>query len=403
MDANKALPSPGDTPPLASDPASPTNSRKRQRTRSMESAESSASASASAKRSVADHDPDSIDTYMDAQGANQIEPFDPQPAPSSTAIPPHHKLSTIRSLKASPIQLDQTWYLVSATWWNRWVRACSGEQDKNGPLHEYQLGPVDNADLLDELGHLKQGLIEGIDVEYLPEPAWNQLIQWCAPLSSISPRSLCLYRYGHPSIHLPRKAISRGVSNAISLELHPPRFRVLKLAKSTLSPTLAGPSHPYATVSSQDTVSHLIQSLAKALTSEPITVNFRVWKVDPADDAFNRVEFPAAELSSSQAKILEQSTQTVENAFLVSDDAFVVEFQENNEWLVDAANLPIDRPTAPAPGPLFSSGTGFFDKIESTSVFRPKENNYRMGFSNSFTNTRLERKVEPGTLGLGNM
>jgi ubiquitin carboxyl-terminal hydrolase 4/11 len=175
------------------------------------------------------------------------------------------------------------------------------------------------------------------------------------------------------------------------------------LAKSDPSPALAGPSHPYATVSSQDTVSHLIQSLAKAITTEPTTVPYRVWKVEPVGDAFNRVEFPATELSSSEAKLLDQSTQTVEDALLVSGDAFVVEFQEDNKWLVDAANLPVDRPIAPAPGPLFSSGTGFFDKIESSSVFRPKDNNYRMDFSNSFTSTRLERKVEPGTLGLGNM
>ncbi len=79
------------------------------------------------------------------------------------------------------MQIGETWYVVSKDWWTRWRKACTGEIDKDGPLSEKDVGPVNNAGILSAVAKLQVGLIEGIDVEYVPAEVWNALQSWCVP------------------------------------------------------------------------------------------------------------------------------------------------------------------------------------------------------------------------------
>lgn len=86
------------------------------------------------------------------------------------------------------MQLGETWYVVSKDWWTRWRKGCTGEIDKDGPLAEKDVGPVNNAGILSSVAKLQVGLIEGIDVEYVPAEVWNALQSWCVAV----PFAYCL-------------------------------------------------------------------------------------------------------------------------------------------------------------------------------------------------------------------
>jgi ubiquitin carboxyl-terminal hydrolase 4/11 len=113
---------------------------------------------------------DEIDAYMADQ------PNDPEPLPSSSSSP--DKVELIRNLMGKQMELGQTWYLVDHSWYRRWQKACTGEVDKDGAVSEQDLGPPSVSPLLDQYGNLKPGLAEGVDVEYVPEEAWNHFVQW---------------------------------------------------------------------------------------------------------------------------------------------------------------------------------------------------------------------------------
>jgi ubiquitin carboxyl-terminal hydrolase 4/11/15 len=80
--------------------------------------------------------------------------------------------------KKRKMEVGETWYLISRVWYKRWEKACTGEIDKEGPVEEGELGPVENSGLLDTYGNLQPSLAEGVDVEYVPEEVWNLFVQW---------------------------------------------------------------------------------------------------------------------------------------------------------------------------------------------------------------------------------
>lgn len=115
---------------------------------------------------------DDIDEYMATQEAG--------PATMS----PEEKFQVVEKLAKTEMLLGQTWYLVAGDWWRRWRKACTGAVDKASPeqVEEWEIGPVDNAPLLDETDGLRTGLIEGEDVVYVPQEAWEHLVTWCVPV-----------------------------------------------------------------------------------------------------------------------------------------------------------------------------------------------------------------------------
>lgn len=146
-------------------------------------AQASASGSARSPPS-SQNSPDSIDVYMANQDDDDGDlPLNLPAAPTWPNTDTQTKLSIVTPLKKKAMNTNETWYLVSSTWWGRFQSACSGEVDVkkhggDGRVLERDLGPVHNADLLDQTGVLKKGLIEGMNCEYVNEELWGHLVAW---------------------------------------------------------------------------------------------------------------------------------------------------------------------------------------------------------------------------------
>jgi len=189
-----SFPGPSSSDLLNSPEISAQPSRKRQRSQSMQS--DSGASNSSVKRTVADNNscneipirngreklfhitqPD--DAYM-AENLEPDIPFIPASQPSP-ALSREEKLAFVENGKKVPMEVGDTWYLVARDWYKRWLKALTGEVDKEGPITEQDLGPVDNSSLLDTYSNLLPSLAEGVDVEYVPRVLWDSLVQWYVP------------------------------------------------------------------------------------------------------------------------------------------------------------------------------------------------------------------------------
>ena len=195
-------PSPSTSPSLT--PQDYNNNRKRLRSLSLESE----SSSSSPKRSMS-QDPsldahgtprrhdlptppaedqdmiDEIDSYLAEQGEASGAPAAEHPleatssAPSTSTLTPKEKHEKIVAMGKRDMVVGETWYVVSRRWWKRWEKACLGTVDKEGAVDEKDIGPVDNKHLVDLKGNLAtQQVVEGVDVEFIPEEAWTLLQEW---------------------------------------------------------------------------------------------------------------------------------------------------------------------------------------------------------------------------------
>jgi len=427
------LPSPSSSPKnlLESPDLSSQPSRKRQRSQSMQS--DSGASSSSVKRAVADTtggdnprtdqlstltlgDPNQdIDAYMNEQGEADIPAFMPpssQIAPAIQSLPPGEKCSLVEKGKARKMEIGETWYLVSRDWYKRWIKACTGVIDKEGPLTEQELGPVNNSSLLDSYNNLLASLAEGIEVEYVPEEVWSHFVLWyvvlrlCASFTDFQ-----ILRYGPPIHPLARRVIARGAAKQPTIELRPLRLKVFRLVKAYADheSTL----HPWVTISAGETIGTLCSQLAAAVSPDGQTSSpYRIWSLPSNDSTWT--EFLGSQLLSD-AKIIEESEKTLEEQELESDDAFVVEFKQSDGWIVE---VPKAVPLAiEAPPPIFDSTDGFFNKMSSsrssTSSTVPYKSNLYNAFSSSgsrssstavtFSGKGISKAMDPGTLGLGNM
>ncbi len=203
-------------------------------------------------------------------------------------------------------------------------------------------------------------------------------------------------------------------SNEVALELQPPRLRVLRLAQTEVLPDLDAPSHPYVTLSTQDTIKTLCERLAIVVAPEsPVPLpEYRVWKVEPSGDDFNHPEYPLSEFNLNRGTRVLPTEETLGDELIDTDDAFVVEFKRENGWLSDT---PLKSNTTtvafePEPKPLFNSNDSFFNRMGNnhnmtvtTTKTRATVDDYYVSSLPSKPNGRVHRTVEPGTLGLGNM
>lgn len=230
-----------------------------------------------------------------------------------------------------------------------------------------------------------------------------------------------LYRYGEAKQPLARRVIARGNSRQVSLELYPLRLRVLRLAKGTSEVNTDGPSHPYVTISAGDTIKALCERLANVVSPDPRTYTpYRVWGITTVDENWNYAQFPSSLLASCDWKLVKESTKTVGEEGIESDDGFVVEFKQPDGWIWDPPKLQnkafaiLGRREPSAP--LFNSNDGFFNRMgsgisSSSSSFKASESfqsNLLSAPSKPSTsslpfNNRHTKSLEPGTLGLGNM
>lgn len=132
-------------------------------------------------------DPNSdIDSYMKEQGEDDIPALvtlGPSAWPEQSGsmfktAPPEERVSFVEKHKSRKMEVGEMWYLVARDWWKRWRKALTGEEDKEGPLPEQDLGPVDNSRLLDSYGNLQLSLAEGVDLEFVPEEVWRCFVHW---------------------------------------------------------------------------------------------------------------------------------------------------------------------------------------------------------------------------------
>lgn len=215
-------------------------------------------------------------------------------------------------------------------------------------------------------------------------------------------------RYGEPAQPLPRNVIPKGITKEPTLELRPPRLKVLLLVKADSS-DITGPPHSYITVSVSDTVRTLCSRMA-AVVGPQNQGPARIWKVEGRQ--FDGSKYPSIRLREEGSEILTPSDTTIEDAMIEPDDAFVVELFENGSFIItDPDKLKgnsTPTTTSDVPAPLFSDENDFFKKIsnKSTTSTRPessstKPNNSPFSFGTS--TTRVQHVQDPGILGLGNM
>lgn len=428
------LPSPASSPspPCTDITAQP--SRKRQRSQSMHSDNSSTSAKRAVSEapvqdaisnntqadqmstlSLADQNRD-IDAYMASQGEDSIPttlhmPQQMDTAPNTTLA---EKLALVEDGKKKQMVIGETWFLVSRVWWKRWRKACTGEEDKEGPVSEQELGPVDNTPLIDTEGNLKQSLFEGEDVEFVPHDVWRCLVIWFVLLfiGHLHFLKIRSQRYGEPPHILPRRVIPRGAAREPTLELHPPRLKVLSLARPRRALRTNHSPCKWITISSGETMAMLCTRLADAVkTHEQTTTPYRIWRVDSGDEGWEYYEFPSERVWPAKGKIIEESAKSLEEEGLESEDGFVVEFKHSDGWIVDSQGMQPQLPTVTLP--IFNSNDGFFNKMgnaasssksRGTDNFSPlKTPPSKSSPAASLNNSRNLRNLEPGTLGLSNM
>lgn len=338
---------------------------------------------------------------MAEQGADEVQPICP--------LTIEQKVARIKYLRDKPMVPGDTWYIISRQWFRPWEIACGILSDKSlDSLQEKDIGPPDNSSLFDSQGNLTSSLVEHIDVQFLPEEAWSELVAW----------------YGQPINPLPRSVIAKAFLQS-ALELRPPRLKVLVLKDLGPDAEITGPPHSYATVSIKDSMKSLSKALLSAVTARS-NVPYRIWKLEPGE--FPGSHFPASKLGSWGAELVSEGTdRTVEDNMIEHEDPFVVEFQENGAWIVDASQ--VVRPPPPSavhvhvPPPLFSNENDFFGRLsnqrtsayQSTQPFRTPSPSRRGSSSKakessvapfkSFGFSKGSSKIiqEPGTLGLGNM
>ncbi|KAF8887293.1 hypothetical protein BD779DRAFT_1527312 [Infundibulicybe gibba] len=403
----QSLPSPASSPSPTPDLA-PHPTRKRQRSQSMQSDASSSSL----KRCVADADglvrsprPDQMSSLSLADQNQDIDAYmaEQEKGIYMMYFSQLHNIASLGDLpvllvergKASKMEIGETWYLVSRDWWKRWRKACTGEVDKEGPVTEQELGPVDNSQLLDSYGNLKLSVVEGVDMEYVPEETWSHLISW----------------YGKASHPLPRRVIARGNLKEPTLELRPLRLKVIRLTSASNQSALEAPSHPHLVISAGETAKTLCTRLAAAVTPSSTThLPYRVWQATKSEDDWNFDEFPSSHLESVGGRLLEESSKTLQEISIEPEDGFIVEFKQLNGWIVDLSKPASSANSAADPPPLFDSRNSFFGRFMPSTpapVAAPLPTtstaSSKMAVRSSTTPFRSTKPMEPGTLGLGNM
>lgn len=206
--------------------------------------------------------------------------------------------------------------------------------------------------------------------------------------------------------------VERGLfAKTAFLEVYPPQIKVMRLSKD---PPGVGFPHPIISVSMGDTVKDLCTKVADAVkTDETVDTPYRVWKPTNPSDDWRSIDLPLSVLPEADAKVIDESAQTLGDQNIESGDLFIVEFKQPDGWLVDT-NAPKKPLAIEAPPPLFNSKDNFFNRFGASSSSKATTKT-SSEFSTSLetrptassfslkNNYNTSRTLEPGTLGLGNM
>ena len=145
-------------------------------------------ASAASTPSAMVTSPADVDAYMQEQESGDIALHDGTSIPSLDSIgsssepmpSPSGQLTLIETFSRKRPQPREIWYIVARDWYQKWHDACSGRISKTTVAPTGPIGPIRNDNITSPDGSLRLEplLIEGEDIEYLPEEAWNLLVEW---------------------------------------------------------------------------------------------------------------------------------------------------------------------------------------------------------------------------------
>ncbi|CAE6475711.1 unnamed protein product [Rhizoctonia solani] len=231
--------------------------------------------------------------------------------------------------KHMPLELDSYWFVISRKWFLAWEAAVLGAPNKDFPsITESTLGPVDNSDLLQPgATELRPDLVEGYDIEFVPEEAWNKYVEW----------------YGQPTIELKREVIAWPTASGMPetrIEVYQPIFTAFLLSTSNV-PIL------YSTfkVSSRAPLSNLAWLAASALQITHLH-QFRVWNVPPKVSKFGIRASEVERHSLLPIPLDSKEPLTELNRF---GRVLAVEVRSGDKWILDAESVCIPSdPSTPA-------------------------------------------------------
>lgn len=151
------------------------------------------------------------------------------------------QIAQVNELSMQPLKYRQKGYVISMTWLKKVFARSSTHADKaDKEALQSELGPVDNSDIVLDLGPTKHvlkdekgepfvpvrpGLQLGEDYEVVPQEAWNLIIKWYG----LAEQSPVITRYAH-------NTNPDGPEN-ILYELNPSIFTVFKLANPAIGTT----------------------------------------------------------------------------------------------------------------------------------------------------------------------
>ncbi|KAG8996062.1 CSN-associated deubiquitinating enzyme Ubp12 [Tulasnella sp. JGI-2019a] len=319
-----------------------------------------------------------VDEVMQSQSAALSLSDDPSAAGPSTdtTISAKQKLDEIERLKSRPMALGDTWYIVSRSWYRNWASACGGAPVKGAPENESQISGVDNSAIAGAGSNKLNGdpLQEGINIELVPQEAWDLLVKW----------------YGQPSHTFGRKVIAEGVNSTLRIEFYPLTCTLYVCRLDNPPP----PQHIEFTKAFTlfDLSKTFIQPRVREL-SGPV---FRSWKVDstgiPDDDDDEILGYTPQRVMDHKASYFlglvnrgfDPKQVTVEEALISSGDRIIIEVKENGDYHVDGVpdypawyqsykpTLPPPAPSQPATsaasGALFGNGPDFFTKLGGSTL-----------------------------------
>ena len=198
------------------------------------------------------------------------------------------QVDQVFELTVQPVKDGQKGYVISMPWLKKVLARTSKYADRaDKESLESELGPVDNSDIVLDLGPagrdfkdeagdpfvpLRPGLQLSEDFEIVPQEAWDLIIKWYG----LAPQSPVIVRYA-------RTTDPYGTNANVLYELHPPIFTIFKLSNPSagMTPQVLREknSPPAKTLTARHTNFQKWLKEAKQLAGIDMSTKVRVWKI----------------------------------------------------------------------------------------------------------------------------
>ncbi|ELU40883.1 ubiquitin carboxyl-terminal hydrolase [Rhizoctonia solani AG-1 IA] len=238
------------------------------------------------------------------------------------------RYTMISIAKQMPLELGSYWFVISYKWFQVWEAAVLGTPNKDFPdITEQTLGPVDNLDIVKPgTKELLPDLVEGYDIELVPEDAWKKYVEW----------------YGQPKIELKREVIGWPTASGLPetrVEVYQPKFTTFLLT------TGDGPIQCSSfQISSNAPLSTLASQAASVLQVSP-SDTFRVWNLPPK---VRKSGIEAHEVERHSLIPISLTSEEPLTDFNRLGRVLAVEVRSANTWILDAESVSISNdPSVP--------------------------------------------------------